>query len=82
MGAWHFAGIPKNVSTAIKALNTGPRRGFGSVPVRVTLGKTTWEIAIFPDSHSGCYLLPLKAKVRTAEEVLAGDSIDLSITIR
>ncbi|WP_370027863.1 DUF1905 domain-containing protein [Planotetraspora sp. GP83] len=28
----------------------GPRRGFGSMRVRVTVGGSTWKTSIFPDS--------------------------------
>lgn len=82
MGAWHFAGIPKEVSTAIKTAYQKPRRGFGAVPVMVTIGSTTWQTSIFPDSRSGCYILPLKAKVRTEENIFADDTVALTLTLR
>lgn len=79
-GAWHFAYVDKKQSEAIRKKYTGPRRGFGAVRVRVQIGKTKWETSIFPDSRSGVYILPLKAKVRRAEGISAGDKI--SITLR
>lgn len=78
---WHFVYVDKKVSDAIKK-TMPPRRGFGSVRVRVTIGKTIWETSIFPDKRSGTYLLPLKAKVRSAEGVAAGDTVSFTLSLR
>ena len=57
----------------IRELFDGPRRGFGAVKVRVTVGTSTWTTSIFPDSASGCYVLPVKRAVRKAEALDIGD---------
>ncbi len=74
-GAWHFAHVDKKQSAELKEKFTAHKRGFGSIRVEVTLGKTQWDTSIFPDSRSGTYLLPLKAKIRSAEGIQDGDSI-------
>jgi hypothetical protein len=80
--AWHFVTLPKKEGVQIKEMYAPLRRGFGSLPVSVTIGKTTWDTSIFPDSRSGSYLLPLKAAVRKKEELLVDDSITFTLTIR
>ena len=80
-GAWHFAYVDKKQSEDIRKHYAGPRRGFGAVRVRVRIGKTVWETSIFPDSRSGVYILPLKAKVRRAEGITAGDTITFPLTL-
>lgn len=80
-GAWHFAYVDKKHSAEIRKAYAGPRRGFGAVRVRVKLGKTEWETSIFPDSRSGCYVLPLKLKVRRAEGIAAGDTVPFALTL-
>ena len=80
-GAWHFVHVDKKTSETIKAKHTRVRRGFGSVRVVATIGKTSWKTSIFPDSRSGCYLLPLKASVRRAEGLAEGDSITFTLKI-
>ena len=80
--AWHFVHVDKKTSDTIKQLRGRNVRGFGSIPVRVTIGKTSWDTSIFPDKQSGTYLLPLKASVRRAEEVSAGDTITFTLAIR
>lgn len=65
--AWHFVNVPKEESRKIKEMMVGKLRGFGSVPVEATIGKTSWQTSIFPDKRSGTYLLPIKVSVRKAE---------------
>src|SRR5215467_7211173 len=38
---WHFVTLPAGISADIKGLTAGPRRGFGSVRVAVTVGATS-----------------------------------------
>lgn len=79
--AWHFVTISKTTSATIKKTFAEKTRGWGSLPVEVTLGKTKWKTSIFPDSKSGTYLLPLKAQVRAKEGVAHGDTVSLTIKI-
>lgn len=78
---WTFTSLPAGVSEEIRELTAGSRRGFGSVRVRVTIGGSTWLTSIFPDSASGCYVLPVKRSVRVAEGVEAGDPVSVSATV-
>ncbi len=80
--AWHFVRVDKEISAALKNKFGSRARGFGSLPVEVTVGKTTWQTSIFPDSQSGTYLLPLKAKVRHAEGVGDGDVVQVLLRVR
>lgn len=73
--SWHFLGIPKVIGQKIKDLQVVGRRGFGTVPVRATIGDTTWDTSIFPDKYSGSYLLPVKALVRKREGIMANDTV-------
>jgi hypothetical protein len=41
----------------------------------VTIGKSTFETSLFPAKEFGSYLLPVKASVRKANNLLAGDNI-------
>lgn len=79
---WHFVPVPKVVSARIRKTFAGLGRGFGSLPVVVTVGKTTWHTSIFPDSKTGTYLLALKAEVRKKEHVREGQTISLSFSVR
>jgi hypothetical protein len=77
---WHFATIPKNDAEEIKFSYTAPRRGFGAIPVQVTIGSTTWKTSIFPDKD-GTFLLPLKKEVRIREGIEDGDTLTIVLSI-
>lgn len=79
---WHFLPLPKKIGQEIKVKFAVSRRGFGSLPVLVTIGKTVWTTSIFPSSHSGSYLLPVKAKVRQHENIQAGEKVEFQIQIK
>jgi hypothetical protein len=38
----------------------------------VTIGGSAWTTSIFPDSVRGCYVLPIKRAVRSAEDLAVG----------
>jgi len=80
--AWHFVNVDKKQSAVLKEKYGKVKRGFGSIPVVVTLGKSTWKTSIFPDKQSGTYLLPLKASVRRAEGIEAGDTVAFTLDIK
>lgn len=79
---WHFTSISKEQSQKIKEMYGKNAKGFGSLPVTVTIGKTTWDTSVFPDRRAGTYLLPLKAKVRQTEDIEAGEAVTFSISVR
>ncbi|SDT06818.1 DUF1905 domain-containing protein [Jiangella sp. DSM 45060] len=80
--SWVFVTVPPDVSAEIRAVPRPPRPGFGSVKVGVRLGGSSWSTSIFPDSTSGCYVLPVKKVVRTAEGVDDGDAVTVELTVR
>lgn len=82
MAAWRFITVSKKESEAIRKKYGAHSRGWGSLPVSVTIGETSWNTSIFPDKQSGTYLLPLKAAVRKAEGIFDDDTVAFSITIR
>jgi hypothetical protein len=82
MAGWHFVNVPKKESEEIKETFKEFKKGWGSLPVIVTIGKTSWKTSIFPDKKSGTYLLPLKADVRKKEDVYNGDQVTFEITLK
>lgn len=57
------------------------KRGWGSIPVNVTLNKTTWKTSIFSSKKMSAYILPLKAEVRKKEKIDVGNVISITIEI-
>ncbi len=81
MAGWHFVTLPKKQSEQIKKIYSGMKRGWGSLPVIVILGKTSWKTSIFPDKKAVAYLLPFRAEVRKKEGIKDGDMINFSLEI-
>jgi Domain of unknown function (DUF1905) len=79
--SWTFASLPAEASQDIRDLAAGPRRGFGSLRVRVTVGGSTWTTSIFPDSVRGSYVLPIKRAVRKAENLDVGDIANVTVEL-
>ena len=81
LASWHFITLPKQESIEIKQLFGNIGRGFGSLPVKVTIGKTSWNTSIFPDKKAGAYLLPIKLDIRKKEHLKVADLISCTIEI-
>ena len=79
--AWHFVSLPLKVSQEIRHWFGGVARGWGSLPVQVTIKKTIWKTSIFPENKTGAYLLPLKAKVREKESIRRGQTPSLTLQV-
>lgn len=79
--AWHFVTLPFEVADEIEELMHGRTNGFGSVKVSVTVGSTTWATSLFPDTKAESYLLPVKAQVRSREELAAGSAVTVHLTL-
>ena len=81
MAAWHFVTLPKKTADEIYALAKNKERGFGSIPVEVTIGTTAWKTSVFPDKKSASYILPLKKEVRAKEDLKEGSNTKISLKI-
>jgi len=80
--AWHFVSLPKDMSEHITKMFGDKKRGWGSLPVTVLIGATSWDTSIFPDKKIGSYILPLKALVRKKEGIAVDKKIKVLIEIR
>lgn len=85
--SWHFLTIDGAAAEAIAAheamrrLELGRGRGFGSVKVCARIGSSEWNTSVFPDKAQGGYLLPVKATVRKAEGIGEGSVVALTLEL-
>lgn len=79
--SWYLVPITRKIGQEIKEKYGKAAKGFGSLKVEVTLGKSVWQTSIFPDKYSGSYILFLKAKVRKAEDIEAGEKVKFKIKL-
>ncbi len=75
---WHFVNLPKPISMKIK--NFAKPYGAGFVKVKVEVGKSKWDTALFPHKESATYLLSIKKSVRGKEHIWEGDKVKIKIT--
>lgn len=85
--SWHFLTITGQAADDIHAtalmrrMEGGPKRGWGTLKVRATIGETSWDTSIFPEKDAAGWLLPIKAAVRKAEGLVAGDAVTVRIDL-
>lgn len=76
---FYFVAIPPEESDDIKAIASSVTYGWGVIPVKVTIGNTTWTTSLFP--KDGIYLVPIKNVIRKAEKLDEGDVVDIHLEI-
>ncbi|BBH17444.1 hypothetical protein Back2_17310 [Nocardioides baekrokdamisoli] len=79
-GSWFFVSVPFEIADEIDE-TSGPKRGFGSVRVGVTVGSVTWRTSLFPSKEHKTYVLPVKAAVRKANDLAEGDLAKVRLTL-
>jgi hypothetical protein len=81
-GSWYFLTLPKGISQQIKENYPFSGRGFGSAPVLANIAGNVWKTSIFPDSKSGCYLLPVKKSIRNAAVLVENQKVEAMLNIQ
>lgn len=79
--SWTFVSLPTDVADEILDLAGPFTRGFGSVRVQVTVGRTVWRTSIFPSAAARTYVLPVKRAVRKSEGLAVGDVVRVRLTL-
>lgn len=73
---WHFVHLPRDYFEPIRT-----KYGKGMIKVSATLGKTTWDTSLFPLVKDRSLMICIKAKVRKAEDLMAGDEVTIRVKI-
>ncbi len=76
---YHFVTVPSPQAASIKAVASAVTYGWGMIPVRLRIGATSWDTALWP--RDGLYVVPLRSWVREAEELELGDTVTVRITV-
>jgi len=75
----HFVAVDDDAAALIAETAAAVTYGWGMVPVRLTLGGTTWTTSLWP--REGGYVVPLKLAARRAESVVTGDVVTVRVEI-
>lgn len=77
--SWFFVETNATVAAEMKS-QARSVKAFGSIPVQVTVGQTTWRTSLFPTKQK-TYVLPIKAIVRRKEDIREGDRIKIMLEL-
>ena len=76
---YYFVAVPEPMCDDLRVAAHDVSYGWGVVPVTVQIGATSWTTSLFP--KDGGYLVPLKDRVREAEDIAQDDVVGLVLTV-
>jgi hypothetical protein len=76
---YHFVWVPEDDAAVIQEVASAITYGWGMIPVAVRIGETEWTTSLWP--KEGRYVLPLKDKVRHAEQIGLDDVVRVRLRI-
>lgn len=76
---YHFVTVPEDESAELEVSAAFVSYGWGMIPVAVRIGETVWTTSLWP--KDGGYVVPVKDKVRKAEDLEVGDTVTVRLTV-
>lgn len=76
---YHFVSVPDDLCDDVRDAADVVSYGWGMVPVTLRIGATTWTTSLWP--KDGGYVVPLKDRVRRAEEIELGDVVSMVLHV-
>jgi hypothetical protein len=76
---FYYVAVPDEESEDIRDVAHAVTYGWGVIPVRATIGRTSYETSLFP--KDGRYLLGVKAAVRRDEALDEGDQVTVRMSL-
>ena len=74
---FHFVTVPARESKVLQESSAEITYGWGCLPTTATIGDTEFTTSLFP--KDGVYLVPVKNKVRRAEDLELGDIVTVRL---
>jgi Domain of unknown function (DUF1905) len=74
-----FVALSPEISDELKVLAPTLTFGWGMIPGAGRIGKTDFTTALFP--KDGAYLIPLRKRLREAENIQLGDSVSGTLIV-
>ena len=76
---FYFVTVPTEQSRDLKAISQLVTYGWGMIPVQARIGDTEWKTALW--EKDGHYIVPLKDKIRKAEQLHEGDEVTVRLDV-
>jgi hypothetical protein len=80
-GSWYFVSLPKETAAEIGENLKWQEEGWGRLKAIAEINRIEWNTAIWYDTKSETYLLPLKNEIRKKNILDVGKSIEVTIWI-
>ena len=78
---WYFVSLPNELAKEIRDALKSEEQGWGRLKATAKIGNSEWKTAIWFDTKHNTYLLPLKAEIRTIENLEIGNNIEAVVEI-
>lgn len=76
---FYFVATPDDVTTEIDQFKRELTYGWGVIPARVTIGRTTITTSLIP--KNGSYYVPLKDAIRKPNAIELGDVVEILLEL-
>jgi hypothetical protein len=76
---YYFITVPEEPASLLHALSPMVTYGWGMIPVTVSIGRSTWQTALWP--KDGQYVVPIKKVVRLGERLDEGQTVGVRLAI-
>ena len=80
-GAWVFVSLPVDISKEIRQNLKWQEEGWGRMKVSAVMREIEWDTAIWFDTKSNVYLLPVKAIIRKKAKLELNQEYSVTILI-
>lgn len=78
---WYFVSLPQELAIEIRGVVKSEEQGWGRLKATAKIGSSEWKTSIWFDTKRKTYLLPLKAEVRKAENLIVDKSVEIILWI-
>lgn len=76
---WYFVTVPAERCRDLGAISGVVTYGWGMIPVQARIGASAWRTSLWP--KDGRYIVPIKASVRKAENLVEGDTVTVRLDV-
>lgn len=78
---WYFVSLPQDLAGEVRDVFKSYEEGWGRLKVVAKIGNSEWKTAIWFDTKSQTYFLPLKKEIRTKEKIGTGTAVSVTIWV-
>ena len=80
-GGWHFISVPKDISKEIRENLQWQEEGWGRMKAAAQIQSVKWDTAIWFDSKSKTYYLPVKGEIRKKTRLKVDENISITLWV-